>query len=311
MEESNHPDLLSNPLDFHDDLLDDAIQFVLSSGRASASAVQRHFRIGYHQAESLVIAMEVKGIVSKMQKNGNRIIILGNDTTIDEIFNEEECQEYEKKFEDAKLENAELTNQVRDANLENAKIADRLKQTRSIYVDSIHLGDVPQNWSCRCTVKNSLVISEMEAQLSNLDNSNRSLLISCQQAQALLYRFLNDYERIGFIQCEEEDINFIFEDVLNYVTFGSLILPLNDLFYDEIRKLLNLIEYQQKEPIRQLTVYSICNGDIKNENFIDYFDGIKIELKSILSEDCLLKIGITFVEESSCENDLRILFSFI
>jgi hypothetical protein len=307
MEESNHPDLLSNPLDFHDDLLDDAIQFVLSYGRVSVCAVQRQFRIGYNRAARIVEAMEVKGIVSKMQKNGNRIIILGNDTTIDETSNEEDCHQYKKQVENANLENAELTNQVRDANLENAKIADRLKQTRSIYVDSIDLGDVPQNWSCRCTVKNSLVISEMEAQLSNLDNLNSSLLISWQQAQALLYRFFIDYDREGIINCDEEDIYFFFEDDLNYVTFGSLILPTNDLFYDEIRKLINLIEYQQKEPIRRLIIYIISDVNLA----LEQYEEIGYGLKSILSEDCLLKVGLYFDEDSNYENELRILFSFI
>jgi hypothetical protein len=146
----------------------------------------------------------------------------------------------------------------------------------------------------------------MEAQLSNLDNLNSSLLISWQQAQALLYRFLIDYDREGLINCDEEDIDFFFEDVLNHVTFGSLILPTNDLFYDEIRKLINLIEYQHKEPIRKLIIYVISDENMTP----DQYEEIGYGLKSILSEDCLVKIGLCFDEDSN-KNELRILFSFI
>jgi hypothetical protein len=152
----------------------------------------------------------------------------------------------------------------------------------------------------------------MEAQLSNLDNLNSSLLISWQQAQALLYRFFIDYDREGIINCYEEDIYFFFEDVLNHVTFGSLILPTNDLFYDEIRKLknlknlINLIEYQQKEPIRQLIIYIISDENLAP----DQYEEILIEIESFLSKDCSLRAGLCFDDESN-KNELRILFSFI
>ena len=68
--------------DFNDDLLDEAIHFVLSSARASPSAVQRHFRIGYNRAASLIEAMEARGIVSKMAEDGTRIVIADNSTNV-------------------------------------------------------------------------------------------------------------------------------------------------------------------------------------------------------------------------------------
>ena len=46
-----------------DELLDDAIRLVLDSGQASASMLQRRFRIGYNRAARLVEAMEDLGIV--------------------------------------------------------------------------------------------------------------------------------------------------------------------------------------------------------------------------------------------------------
>ena len=46
-----------------DELLDDAIRLVLDLGQASASMLQRRFRIGYNRAARLVEAMEELGIV--------------------------------------------------------------------------------------------------------------------------------------------------------------------------------------------------------------------------------------------------------
>ncbi len=49
--------------DAQDELLDDAIRLVLDLGQASASMLQRRFRIGYNRAARLVEAMEELGIV--------------------------------------------------------------------------------------------------------------------------------------------------------------------------------------------------------------------------------------------------------
>ena len=49
--------------DGQDELLDDAIRLVLDLGQASASMLQRRFRIGYNRAARLVEAMEELGIV--------------------------------------------------------------------------------------------------------------------------------------------------------------------------------------------------------------------------------------------------------
>ncbi len=47
----------------HDALLDDAIRLVLDLGQASASVLQRRFRIGFKRAARLVEVMEELGIV--------------------------------------------------------------------------------------------------------------------------------------------------------------------------------------------------------------------------------------------------------
>jgi S-DNA-T family DNA segregation ATPase FtsK/SpoIIIE len=59
-----------------DSLYDEAVAFVLETRRASISAVQRKLRIGYNRAARLVEAMEAAGVVSSMNSNGSREILV-------------------------------------------------------------------------------------------------------------------------------------------------------------------------------------------------------------------------------------------
>ena len=58
-----------------DEFYDQAVAFVVESRRASISAVQREFRIGYNRAARLIEAMESAGLVSEMNSNGNREVL--------------------------------------------------------------------------------------------------------------------------------------------------------------------------------------------------------------------------------------------
>lgn len=58
-----------------DALYDEAVQFVTETRRASISAVQRRFKIGYNRAARLVEAMEQAGVVSSMGTNGSREVL--------------------------------------------------------------------------------------------------------------------------------------------------------------------------------------------------------------------------------------------
>jgi S-DNA-T family DNA segregation ATPase FtsK/SpoIIIE len=58
-----------------DALYDEAVLFVTESRRASISAVQRRFKIGYNRAARLVEAMEVAGVVTSMGTNGAREVL--------------------------------------------------------------------------------------------------------------------------------------------------------------------------------------------------------------------------------------------
>ena len=59
-----------------DALYDEAVQFVLESRRASISSVQRKLRVGYNRAARLIEAMEAAGVVSAMNSNGSREILV-------------------------------------------------------------------------------------------------------------------------------------------------------------------------------------------------------------------------------------------
>ena len=59
-----------------DPLYDQAVEIVLRTRRASISLVQRHLRIGYNRAARLLETMEQAGLVSSMQSNGNREILV-------------------------------------------------------------------------------------------------------------------------------------------------------------------------------------------------------------------------------------------
>jgi S-DNA-T family DNA segregation ATPase FtsK/SpoIIIE len=59
-----------------DPLYDQAVEIVVRTRRPSISLVQRHLRIGYNRAARLIEDMERAGLVSPMQSNGNREVLV-------------------------------------------------------------------------------------------------------------------------------------------------------------------------------------------------------------------------------------------
>jgi len=59
-----------------DPMYDQAVALVLQTRRPSISLVQRHLRIGYNRAARLIEQMERSGLVSPMQTNGNRDVLV-------------------------------------------------------------------------------------------------------------------------------------------------------------------------------------------------------------------------------------------
>ena len=57
-------------------LYEEAVAYVIESRRASISAVQRKLRIGYNRAARLIETMEENGVVSAMNSNGSREVLV-------------------------------------------------------------------------------------------------------------------------------------------------------------------------------------------------------------------------------------------
>ena len=82
-----------------DELLDDAIELVISAGQASASMLQRRFRIGYNRAGRLVDIMEARGIIGPSEGSKPRRVLV----TKEEFYGtpqEDETTETEQPLQD-------------------------------------------------------------------------------------------------------------------------------------------------------------------------------------------------------------------
>ncbi len=75
-----------------DDLLMDAIELVIDSGKASVSMLQRRFRIGYNRAARIVDMMEEMGVVGPQDGSSPRQVIMTR-TEFEELQNSQEDQE--------------------------------------------------------------------------------------------------------------------------------------------------------------------------------------------------------------------------
>lgn len=60
-----------------DPLYDEAVRIVIESRKASISLVQRRLRIGYNRAARMMETMESAGVVSTMDNNGSREVLVG------------------------------------------------------------------------------------------------------------------------------------------------------------------------------------------------------------------------------------------
>jgi DNA segregation ATPase FtsK/SpoIIIE, S-DNA-T family len=78
-----------------DDLFEPAAKFLVSTGHASTSMIQRKFKIGYTRAARLVDMMEAKGIVGPLDGARPREILM-NRARLDELFHGEREQFFEE-----------------------------------------------------------------------------------------------------------------------------------------------------------------------------------------------------------------------
>ena len=59
-----------------DEKLNDAIEFVVTAGQASTSALQRHLKLGYGRAARLIDTMEKMGIVGPFEGSKPRAVLM-------------------------------------------------------------------------------------------------------------------------------------------------------------------------------------------------------------------------------------------
>ena len=60
-------------------LYEQAVQLVVREQKASTSFVQRHLKIGYNRAATIIEEMERNGIISAANHVGKRDVLLSND----------------------------------------------------------------------------------------------------------------------------------------------------------------------------------------------------------------------------------------
>ena len=66
--------------DDDDDLYNDVVEFVITSGKASASLLQRRFKIGYNRAARLVDLLEERGIIGPQNGSKPREVLVKKDS---------------------------------------------------------------------------------------------------------------------------------------------------------------------------------------------------------------------------------------
>lgn len=62
--------------DVDDEYFEEACYFVISQGTASASSLQRRFRVGYNRAARIIDMMEERGIVSQPMGSKPRSVLV-------------------------------------------------------------------------------------------------------------------------------------------------------------------------------------------------------------------------------------------
>jgi len=105
-EPDNEPEFVGD----QDPLYAEAVQFVVDTRRASISAVQRKLKIGYNRAARMIEWMEAQDIVTQMDSNGGREVLLPtphndqDDDIVDAEFVPD--QAYGKEFGDYTYDDA-------------------------------------------------------------------------------------------------------------------------------------------------------------------------------------------------------------
>ena len=88
---------LGSNMDDVDEYLEDAITFVVETGQASASLMQRRFRVGYNRAARLVDAMEERGVIGPTRGSKPREVLI----SVDELRALNGLDRFDDSFDDS------------------------------------------------------------------------------------------------------------------------------------------------------------------------------------------------------------------
>lgn len=81
---------MSDTTDEDDPLYNDIVQFVIETQKASASLLQRKFKLGYNRAARIVDLLEERGIIGPQNGSKPREVLV----QLDNIGNEDVVEEY-------------------------------------------------------------------------------------------------------------------------------------------------------------------------------------------------------------------------
>ena len=76
--ENDKNDYSAENFNHNDKLYDQAVAIVAKEQKASTSFIQRHLRIGYNRAATIIEKMEADGIISKANHVGKRDVLIND-----------------------------------------------------------------------------------------------------------------------------------------------------------------------------------------------------------------------------------------
>ena len=77
---STHSDYDVNDVDNDDPLYNDIVEFVITTGKASASLLQRKYKLGYNRAARIIDLLEERGIIGPQNGSKPREVLVSMDT---------------------------------------------------------------------------------------------------------------------------------------------------------------------------------------------------------------------------------------
>ena len=78
-QEKEKPSLDKDDVDHDDPLYNDIVEYVITAGKASASLLQRRFKLGYNRAARIIDLLEERGIIGPANGSKPREVLVDND----------------------------------------------------------------------------------------------------------------------------------------------------------------------------------------------------------------------------------------